>query len=249
MRRWWMAVVMSVAVPSVSATELFDAPTHLRFSAQEVSRAARDQQAPAPAAASPCGQQCLRIERIWARLLPAAFQQPGQRAASLHLIVIAAGDSAYASADGGVFLPLELVDTLALTDEEIAFVLAHEMIHVLLEHEREFLTVVDTMLRPDVQRTAADIYGAMQFDLGLLLKTAFIMQASELEADRLGLQLAALAGFDPDRQARALDKLLRSSRGSEAAVLATHPSDADRLAQIHRVLPVARAIYQKGSAG
>ena len=244
MYRWCLAVLLLLDAPSLVAMELFEAPTHLRFSASEVSEAAHDLQPTAEAAISRCDARCARVQRLWARLLPAAREQPGQRGAALRLTLVADAGSAYAHADGNVVFPLTLIDTLALNDEEIAFILAHEMIHVLLEHEREVLTAADGMLRPDVRRTAADIYGTLQFDLGLVLKTSFLMQAAELEADMFGLQLAALAGFDPDLQASALDKLLQS-RSSQGAMMPTHPSDADRLQRIRELLPIARAIHRE----
>ena len=241
MGRCCLALLMWIQVAPAAALTLFEAPTHLRFSAVEVSQAARSEGPAPPAAAARCRAACARIERVWARLLPVALQQPHDPAASLRLVIAAGGDSAYAHADGSIVFPAALAEALDLRDEEIAFILAHEIVHVLLEHEREILTAADLMLRPDVRRSAADIYAALRFDLGLSLKTSFLMQAAEYEADAYGLQLAALAGFDPERQLGALDKLL-AARTDRAAVVATHPRDAERLQRLRAVLPVARAV-------
>ena len=212
MRHWLAALVLCFGAAPALAVELFEAPSHLRFSAREVSAAARRQQAVAEPAVSVCDLRCQRIEHVWQRLLPLAQEQPRSESADLRLIVVESGSSAYAHADGSVVFPLSLADELALSDAEIAFILAHELIHVLLEHEREALTTADAFLRPDVRRSAADVYATLLFELGLGLKTSFLMQAAELEADAFGLQLAALAGFDPAAQVVALDKRCRRAR-------------------------------------
>ena len=258
-----LAVASAVAVRTAAADEaaladvapmtLLEAPTHLRFSAREVGAAARRQPAPVEAALRDCDAdaRCERVRAIWSRLLPIARAQPCSAGDELRLVLVTTGSSAYAHADGRVIFPLALIDALTLSDEEIAFILAHEIVHVLLEHERELLTAVDVLLRPDVRRSAYDVYQAMQFDLGLTLKASFLLHAAEHEADVYGLQLAALAGFAPQRQASALDKLLGTTgagnaraRGTERAVLATHPADVERVQRVRDVLPIAQALYQ-----
>lgn len=244
MHHWTLALLL--ALPALAgaapAVQLFDAPTHLRFSAQEVSEAAREYGAPREPALAACDARCTRVQRIWQRLLPVALSQPRVQAAPPQLSVVESGSSAYARADGVVVFPLALAESLALTDAEIAFVLAHEMVHVLLEHEREILTAADALMRPDVKRSAADIYGALAYDLGLSLKTGFLMQAVELEADAFGLQLAALAGYDPAQQIGALAKLL-DPPGAQRVLLPTHPNDAHRLQQVQVTLPAARTLF------
>lgn len=240
MRRLMSCLLLGLSLPVAQAVRLFDAPTHLRFSPREVSEAAREARPLAAAPLLACEAACERVQQVWQRLLPVAREQP-HPALQLRLVITADGRSAHAHADGTVVFPLQLVAELGLADEEIAFILAHEIVHVLLEHEREVLTAVDALLRPDVRRTAEDLYGALQYDLGLSLKTGFLMQAAELEADRYGLQLAALAGFDPDRQAAALRKLLPSG-ASARAMLATHPSDQERLRHIEQARPSARSL-------
>lgn len=247
MRPWTVALLLALQASALQATQLFERPTHLRFSAQEVSEAARARGEMAEPTAAPCDPACLRVQRIWQRLLPIALAQPHAQAITPHLQVTVAGSSPHARADGRVVFPLALAESLALSDAEIAFVLAHEMVHVLLEHEREILTAADALMRPDVRRTADDIYGALDHDLGLSLKTGFLMQAAELEADRFGLQLAALAGYEPAAQLSALDKLL-DRRGPRRLLLPTHPSDAERLQHLRDALPLARAIYCRAAA-
>lgn len=245
MRHWTLALLLALPAPVVQAVQtvqLFDPPTHLRFSAQEVSEAAREHGVSRETPPAACDARCTRVQRIWQRLLPVALSQPRAQAAPPQLRVVESGSSAYARADGVVVFPLALAGSLALTDAEIAFVLAHEMVHVLLEHEREILTAADALLRPDVKRSAADIYGALAYDLGLSMKTGFLMQAAELEADAFGLQLAALAGYDPAQQVGALAKLLDLA-GARRVLLPTHPNDAQRMQQLQVTLPAARTMF------
>jgi Zn-dependent protease with chaperone function len=199
-----------------------------------------------------CRRHCAAIERATRRVLAAARTQ-GEAARRIDWrIRIVSGDSAEALAmpGGQIFLSEGLIDQLSLNDAEIAFVLAHETAHVLLQHERQTLAVANAMVQPrGVSRSVDDLYFQMGFDFGLLLRLQPVLKAAEAEADEAGLMLGALAGYQPARMLGFLRKLSVTEGGTHA-LLATHPDGAERLAALQRRLPLAQRIWLRygGSA-
>ena len=67
----------------------------------------------------------------------------------------------------------------------------------------------------------------------------------EFEADEVGLQLAALAGFAPDAQLRFMEQL--SQRETRQTMLVMHPAAALRLQRLRYLLPLARRVFAAGA--
>ncbi len=151
-----------------------------------------------------------------------------------------------------------IIDQLKLDDNEVAAVMGHEMAHALREHGRE---------RVGKARAAQWVtLGASVFsqilgygDLGgqlasggsqlMLLKYG---REDELEADALGLELAARGGYDPRAAVSLWQKMGRQSRKQSGSPqwLSTHPSNEARLRDIERRLPAAMDLYKSaGAAG
>lgn len=84
--------------------------------------------------------------------------------------------------------------------ETLAFVLAHEMIHSILEDERQALTYAQLLLPRQIVRSVKDMYVEIELNASLLMAMEPVMQQGEYEADELGMLLASAAGFDPDTQ-------------------------------------------------
>ena len=84
--------------------------------------------------------------------------------------------------------------------ETLAFVLAHEMIHSILEDERQALTYAQLLLPRQIVRSVTDMYVEIELNASLLMAMEPVMQQGEYEADELGMLLASAAGFDPDTQ-------------------------------------------------
>ena len=125
--------------------------------------------------------------------------------------------------------------------------LAHEAAHTLLEHERQALTAALSLLPRNVSRTVADIYVEFGFNIAIVRLLEPVMHQAELEADEVGLQLAALAGYPPTAQLRFMENEAAVDT-SGAAVVSTHPTAASRLARLRGQLPLAERIYEHGIA-
>jgi predicted Zn-dependent protease len=132
-----------------------------------------------------------------------------------------------------------------LDDAQLAFVIAHEAAHTLLEHERQTLTAALALLPRNVPRTVDDVYVEFGFNIAVLRLLEPVMQQAELEADEVGLQLASLAGYLPEAQLRFLEVEAAGEKPADAVVV-THPTAASRLARLRSQLPLAERIYELG---
>ena len=144
-------------------------------------------------------------------------------------LVRAAISNAYALPGGFVFITEPLVDLCAQDPDELAFLLGHEMGHVLCGHARSQLTA-----RTFLNAVTARLSGA-----GLMLRQLLNQGYSrelELEADGEGARLAAAAGFDPRAAARALERLARGASGNAGlmAYFSSHPPLAERVRKLTR---------------
>lgn len=194
-----------------------------------------------------CRDYCVEIGNAIRRVLAAARTQ-GARADRIHWrfqIVHGPSAEAFAMPGGQVFLSEGLVRELSMNEAEVAFVLAHEVAHVLLQHERQTLAAADALMQfHGVTHSVEDIYFQMGFDFGLLLKLEPLMKETEIEADEAGLMLGALAGYRPERMLGFMRKLAAQEKQAHP-VLATHPDGPARLVALRQKLPLAQRIWQR----
>lgn len=152
--------------------------------------------------------------------------------------------NAYAVGAGKVMVYRGLIEQLALSEDELAFVVAHEMAHNLRLHMRENLSnlVPFELAATGLSQTISPWGSAMVMDYGVM-KT--LSRAQETEADRLGLELMARAGFDPDAAQRVFQKfyahelMQREAMAFEQLIprsdyLRTHPLSEARQADVQQ---------------
>lgn len=149
--------------------------------------------------------------------------------------------TAYALPGGFIFVARALVDLCERDSDELAFVVAHEMSHVIRRH------AIDRLLRQKVI-SAASMASPGRGPLGSWI-TKVSLEAlerahsrdDELEADALGIRLARAAGFGTDGASRLLQRFreLQRERGllSLGPYLSTHPPVDDRIANLRETLP------------
>ena len=156
--------------------------------------------------------------------------------------------NAFCMPGGKIMVYSGLINQLRLTDDEIAIVLGHEISHALREHSREQVS------QAIAAQTAIGI-GAALFGLGegsasvanagyeALIATHF-SRTDENEADRIGLELAARAGYDPRAGVTLWQKMINASRGGRPPeFLSSHPAEAGRVQQIQALLPTVMPLY------
>jgi Zn-dependent protease with chaperone function len=250
-----VAFALAAALSShAAALQLIDVPTGLAWSAEEVARAGTGAATilarTAAAGQSECRTHCEAIQRVWLRLADVmAGQQEGRaKPFVLTLHVVQADDvDAFAAPDGTLVLSEEFVRRRHLDDAQLAFVLAHEAAHTLLEHERQALTAALLLLPRNVPRTVKDIYVEFGFNIEVLRLLEPVMHQAEFEADEAGLQIAALAGYPAAAQLRFMENDAAAETAG-AAIVSTHPSAASRLARLRGQLPLAERVYEYGIA-
>ncbi len=156
--------------------------------------------------------------------------------------------NAFCMAGGKIAVYTGLINRLQTTDDEIAAVMGHEIAHALREHSREQAS------RAMATGVLASVVGAatrssVGGDLaGFALQTATVLPNSreaEIESDRIGVELAARAGFDPRAAVSLWQKMSKLGGGRGPAWLSTHPAPGDRIRDLTdyaaRVMPLYQA--------
>ena len=152
--------------------------------------------------------------------------------------------NAYCAPGGKIVVLSGLLQTAAMDPNRIANVVGHEIAHALLEHARANLSrdwllmsgmwVVSKSLKMGAVRTQSAIEG-----LNTLLLP--MSREHEREADVLGLEIMARAGFDPRAGILfwqdALNRRQAAAAGEQRleAFLSTHPTDAERLVNLREL--------------
>jgi predicted Zn-dependent protease len=143
-----------------------------------------------------------------------------------------------------------ILDRLKLTDDEVAVIMGHEVAHALREHARERVAKNElTRLGVALAAIAAgDARYADAFNLGGALLTLKFSRDDESEADAIGLELAARAGYDPRAGVTLWQKMGAASKGAPPQWLSTHPSGKSRIKDIERQLPAVLPLYEQARA-
>jgi predicted Zn-dependent protease len=192
-----------------------------------------------------------RVRAIAARIAPqtAVFRRdaPGWK---WEVNVINSNElNAFCMPGGKIVFYSGLIRRLNLTDDEIAIVMGHEVSHALREHSREQVS------QAIAAQTAIGVGAAL---LGLgggtsdLANTAYealvatkFSRVDESEADRIGLELTARAGYDPRAGVALWQKMMKANQGGQQPeFLSTHPAEANRVQQIESLLPTVMPLYE-----
>lgn len=164
--------------------------------------------------------------------------------------------NAYCMPGGKMMFYSGIIEKLQLTDSEIAAIMGHEMAHALREHGRERIaeqiaTQMGTQLGVGalVMTGVIDQKYAGVAAVGASALTTLVLslphsRTQESEADTMGVELMARAGYDP-REALSLWKKMGSQGGSKPPeILSTHPTDTTRLDHISSLLPKVLPLYE-----
>jgi predicted Zn-dependent protease len=157
--------------------------------------------------------------------------------------------NAFCMPGGKIMVYSGLINNIALSDQEIAIVIGHEIAHALREHSREQVS------QAMAAKAAIDL-GASLLGLGAAtssmassgyqaLVASKFSRSDESESDRIGLELAARAGFDPRAGVTLWEKMIAASGGNAPSeFLSSHPAGARRVKQIESLLPTVMPLYR-----
>ena len=244
-------VLAQVDVGSASSLrKLVPAETLEKSAAQQYAQML--EQARAKRALAPDGNTQLRqLHAIAKRLIPFAATW-NERANQWRWEVNLIGSqqiNAFCMPGGKIAFYTGILDQLKLTEDETAMIMGHEMAHALREHARERIAktqVTNMALRLGSQLLGLGDLGNVAANLGGQLLSLQFSRSDESEADLVGLELAARAGYDP-AAAVSLWKKMGNATGSKQgglAFLSTHPSGPARIRELEQNVPRVRGLYE-----
>lgn len=142
-----------------------------------------------------------------------------------------------------------IIEKLKLTDDEIAAIMGHEIAHALREHGREAMSRAYGIELAKQGAGALLGLGADSMALadaavqyGMTLPNS---RGNENEADLIGLELAARAGYNPNAAVTLWQKMAAASEGAPPEFMSTHPSSTSRIAALQAAIPKVMPFYQQ----
>lgn len=196
-----------------------------------------------------------RVEQITERLIPQAirFRPETQNWEwSVKVIDDPKTVNAWCMAGGRMAVYSGLILQIKPTDDELAQVMGHEISHALANHTAERMSVamasqlgVAVLAMGSKDQGSAQV-GAMAATLAIQLPNS---RTSEAEADRIGIEIAARAGYDPRAAVTLWEKMGKVSGGGKSKFdwLSTHPAPARRMETLAALVPQMMPYYEDKS--
>ncbi len=156
--------------------------------------------------------------------------------------------NAYCMPGGKIAVYSGIINSLNLTDDELAAVIGHEISHALREHSREQISqqiATDQVL--SIAGALAGLSSTQQSlagKAGELVLTLPFSRTMESEADIMGMELMARAGYNPKAAINVWKKMEKLGGSSTPELLSTHPSDSSRIERLQAELPNVMPLYQ-----
>ena len=193
-----------------------------------------------------------RVDAITGRLVAQAIEWRPETADwqwSVEVIDDPEVVNAWCMAGGRMAVYTGLIQKLDPTDDELAQVLGHEISHALANHTAERMSVAVAtnagvllagVLSEDSQRAMST--AALAAALAVQMPNS---RAAESEADEIGIELAAKAGYNPNAAISLWEKMAAVSGGGPPQFLSTHPSPANRQEKLAELAPQMMAYYEQ----
>ncbi len=258
-----LAMVMAVASPEAWAREGVEVGKESGFTrlvpAEQVEAAAQQQygqliqDARNQSALLPDNHpQVIRLRAIAKRIIPYSLAW-NRRAAQWQwqVVVLQSKElNAFCMPGGKIAFYTGILDQLQMTDDEVAMVMGHEIAHALREHARE------RMGKGAATRLGANLIsgllglggvGDSLLNMGGQLLTLKFSREDESEADLVGMELAARAGYDPRAGISLWRKMSAASKGAPPQWMSTHPASNTRINDIERNLAKVLPLYERAA--
>ena len=192
-----------------------------------------------------------RVDVITERLVAQAIQmRPDSRDWQWSVAVIDDPDvvNAWCMAGGRMAIYTGLIDQIEPTDDEIAQVMGHEIGHALANHTAEKMSVaMASSIGVIAVGIAADNSGAAMAGAAAAAALAIKLpnsRTAETEADRIGIELAAKAGYAPGAAVTLWQKM-NAVGGQPPEFLSTHPDPENRAERLARLGPEMEPYYRQ----
>jgi predicted Zn-dependent protease len=200
-------------------------------------------------------QQVERLRDIARKLIPQSTRfNPGAAKWRWEVNLLSSKSvNAFCMPGGKIAFFTGIIDALQLNDDEIATIMGHEIGHALLEHGRARMS--EQVAKNVGISIAAAVFNLGQMSAELLAQAANLAvslpyaRSQETDADLVGLELAARAGYDPRAAVSVWQKMSKYSqsagKGQPPQFLSTHPANDTRIHQIEANLPRVLPLYEK----
>ncbi len=197
------------------------------------------------------GPEIDRLRKIAARLIPQSivFRDDTKHWKWEVTLIDEPTLNATCAAGGKITFYTGIIRQLKLTDDEIAAIMGHEIAHALREHSREKLSAAmgqqliiglasKKAKQPEQARQQANQMANLLFALPN-------NRGQESEADKIGLELMARAGYDPASAINVWRKMSAVAQGRETPEFqSTHPSHATRIKELTELQSVVQPLYK-----
>ncbi len=257
-----VALVCSVAgAPQALAREGVDVGQQSNFtklvSAQELEVAAEQQYAQLASEARKQNAllpdqhpQVIRLRAIAKRLIPFSLEWNSHaKDWQWQVILINSKElNAFCMPGGKIAFYTGILDQLSLSDDEVAMVMGHEIAHALREHARARMGKTKaTSIGANLLSSLLGLgnTGDALLGMGAQLMTLKFSREDESEADLVGMELAARAGYDPRAGLSLWQKMAAASKGSPPQWMSTHPASKTRIQDIQANLPKVMPLYER----
>lgn len=195
--------------------------------------------------------QTQRLQRIAKNLIPHSYSW-NERARNWKWAValIRSDDvNAFCMPGGKIAFFTGIIDKLQLTDDECAMIMGHEMAHALREHSREQLaknSATSLGISLGAQLLGLGDIGNYAARLGGQLLSLRFSRSDESDADLVGLEIAARAGYNPNASVSLWQKMgnITGSNSNGLSFLSTHPSGPERIRELQRNVPRVQGLYE-----
>ena len=162
--------------------------------------------------------------------------------------------NAYCMPGGKIMVYTGLIEKIKTTDDELAAVIGHEIAHALREHGRERMSLAYAQ-QGGIALLAAVLSSKKSASTGLAVGAATMgtqlffalpnSRTQETEADRMGLELAARAGFNPNAAVSLWTKMGQNGGKKPAEFFSSHPADKTRIDDLSKLIPTVMPLYEQ----
>ena len=199
--------------------------------------------------------QVIRLRRIAKDLIPHSYEwNPQAKTWKWEVNLLGSNQiNAFCMPGGKIAFYSGILTQLQLTDDEVAMVMGHEIAHALREHARERMgKATATNGVATIGSTLASVFLGVNPQLtdmvakqGANLLNLKFSRDDETEADLVGMEIAARAGYDPRAGVTLWQKMGAANTGAPPQWLSTHPSGNTRIEEIEANLPKVMPLYQQ----
>jgi predicted Zn-dependent protease len=194
--------------------------------------------------------QLIRLRAIARRIIPHTYEW-NERARSWSWEVSLIGSkelNAFCMPGGKIAFYYGILQTLQLGDDEVAMIMGHEAAHALREHARERMgKTAATKIGVGAISALLGLgnTGDALLNMGGQLLTLKFSREDESEADLIGIELAARAGYNPHAGVTLWEKMATAAKGAPPQFISTHPSGPTRIHDIEVNLPKVQPLYER----